>query len=279
MEHNDSSLREILAGCTTQQLDEMLHAELSNDPADEATVRMIMGVLEDREADHPVDVNDDVAKAWEKYRAGQDSERRQSFSKHIIRWNWMVKAASVILVLGIAVSVLSQEVNAETLLDKIARWSESIFELFSPGYQNDNEVEYVFKTDHPGLQQVYDAVSELGVTEPVVPTWLPEELQLIEIDTKNVSKDRGIVAAFESASYFVVFRMDISSGTSPSEYHKNEANVKKYEKGGVTHYLMENSDNCTIVWSRSNIECALSMNCQEDTILQILESIYGLEDG
>ncbi|MBQ8239071.1 MAG: hypothetical protein IJZ39_13105, partial [Oscillospiraceae bacterium] len=154
MEKNNPSLREILTHRTTQQLDDMLQAELHKDPVDEAAVRMIMSVLEDREADHPVEINDDVAKAWEQYQAGRDGEQRLSPAKHIIRWDWMVKAASVVLVLGIAASVFSREVSAEGFFDKIARWSESIFELFLPGDQNDNEIEYIFETDHPGLQQV-----------------------------------------------------------------------------------------------------------------------------
>lgn len=274
MEKNNPSLREILTHRTTQQLDDMLQAELHKDPVDEAAVRMIMSVLEDREADHPVEINDDVAKAWEQYQAGRDGEQRQSPAKHIVRWDWMVKAASVVLVLGIAASVFSREVSAEGFFDKIARWSESIFELFLPGDQNDNEIEYIFETDHPGLQQVYDLVTELGVTVPVVPMYLPEEYMLTELKKDAFSKGVGVVAVFSGKKGNTVLRIDIYSDNVSSEYHKDNTNVMTYEKLGISHYFMQNNETYNAVWVNNNVECLIITDCQESVLLRILESIY-----
>lgn len=279
MEQDNSSLREVLTGCTTQQLDIMLQTELNNNPIDEAAVRMIMSVLEDREADHPIDLNEDIAKAWEKYQAGQDGVQRRSPSKCIIRCNWVVKAASVLLVLGIAASFFSREVNAETFLDKITRWSESIFELFQPGDQNDNEIEYVFQTSHPGLQQVYDVVSELGVTAPVVPMYLPDELELTELKQEAISKGVGVVAFFSGNSGNTVLRIDIFTDNVFSEYHKDQNDVTIFEKSGITHYLMQNNDRYTATWVNQNVECLIGTNCQESILLRILESIYLTEEN
>lgn len=274
MEANNSSLREILLECTTPQLDAMLQAELNKDPIDETAVRMIMSVLEEREADHPVDVSNDVAAAWEKYQAGQDGTRRQSSTKHIIRWDWAVKAAAILLVFGIAVSAFSQEVSAEAFLGKIARWSESIFELFSPGEQNDNEVEYVFKTDHPGLQQVYDLVSDLGVAVPVVPTYLPDELELTELKQDTIPRGVGVLAVFSGRNGNTVLKIDIHSDIVSSEYHKDQTNVTVFERAAVIHYLMQNNKTHTAAWVNQNVECLIITDCQESALLRILNSIY-----
>lgn len=274
MEQNNSSLRAILLECTTHQLDVMLQAELNKDPIDEAAVRMIMGVLEEREADHPVDVSDDVAAAWKKYQAGQDGERRRSPTKHIIRWDWAVKAASILLAIGVAVSVFSQEVSAEAFFGKIARWSDSIFEFFSPGYQNDNKVEYIFKTDHSGLQQVYDLVSEMGVTVPVVPMYMPDELELTELKQEVISKGVGIVAVFSGRMGDTVLRIDIYSDNVSSEYQKDIPDVRFFEKSGITHYLMQNNETYSAVWTNKNVECLIITDCQEEVLLGILKSVY-----
>ena len=49
-----------------------------------------------------------------------------------------------------------------------------MFAFFSPDEPTQAIEEYEFRTEHPGLQEVYDAVAGLGVTEPVVPMWIPE---------------------------------------------------------------------------------------------------------
>lgn len=274
MVQNNSSLREMLLECTTQQLDAMLQTELDKDPIDEAAVRMIMSVLEEREAYHPIDVNEGVAMAWEQYRAGQDGIQHKPLNKRIISVDWAIKVASFLIVFGIAASFVSREVDAEAFLGKIARWSDSIFELFTPGYQNDNKVEYVYKTDHPGLQQVYDLVFELGVTAPVVPMYFPNDWVLIELRQEVISKGIGVMAVFSGKEGNTVLRYDIYSSNVSSEFHKDQTDVTIFEKSGITHYLMQNYEKHTVVWGNQNVECLIITNCHERVLLRVLKSIY-----
>ena len=151
--YNTTGLRGMIEQMSTEQLDEMLLQELGKEPVDESAVRLIMEVLEKRDQNVPVEINPQVAAAWEKYQAHAPVQSCPKFSFR----SWPVRiAAAVAVVIALALAV-PQSTEAEGFWERLSRWTESIFEFFTPGDEM-AEQEYVFETDNPGLQQVYDAV-------------------------------------------------------------------------------------------------------------------------
>ena len=74
--YNTTSLRGMIEQMSTEQLDEMLLHELEKEPIDESAVRLIMDVLEEREQDTPVEINEQIAAAWEKYQVQTPVQKR-----------------------------------------------------------------------------------------------------------------------------------------------------------------------------------------------------------
>ena len=263
---------------TTPQLDELLNTELEKQAPNGETVRLILSVLWEREKDMPVKVTPKAEKAWAKYRRSLAGKEGSGKRKSGFR-GWLLKVASVAAVLGLLVIAVPQEAEADGLFEKLARLTDSIVEFFSPGLENDNLTEYVFQTDNPGLQQVYDAVVELGVTEPVVPTWLPEGYELTECKTMSTSNKKSVVANFRKSTDFVVLQYDIYTLDISHEYYWNCADIKMYETNGEEYALMRNNERWVVIWFVDNKECFLTLDCQEDTLHKILDSIYVTEDN
>lgn len=274
MKQNDmTSLKEILEQLTTEQLDEMLHAELKKDPVEDNSVRLILRILKEREADHPEVITPGVEKAWEKYQ--RDTAQMKSSRK--VR-SWMIRATSVAAILCLLVLVFPQEARAESFWERLSRWTESIVEFFSP---NDNEgrlAEYKFMTDNPGLQQIYDAVVEMGVTDPVVPMWLPEEYELVELVTTTTPRKIGMYSRFGDVNGDVTFSVDVHSEDVSHAYCRDDSQCDTYEQNGFIFYIMRNNERWAAIWTKSNIECSIYIDCQEDTLYRILRSIYIMED-
>ena len=158
--------QEALTRLPREELRRMLAEELHKDRAliDDTFVRSLLKELQARGAD-PAFVDDDaVIAACEKFQVA--TQTKQTSLK---RWyqSWMLKAASVLLILGIMFFSLPAAAEAKNVPEVLTWWSDSLFQLFSPGRKPNSE-EYVFKTDHPGLQQIYDAVTEAGITVPDV---------------------------------------------------------------------------------------------------------------
>jgi len=265
--NNASGLREMLNRMPTEQLDKMLQVELEQENPDPISVRMLLGILEEREKEHPIAMNARQKKALTIYQS-----RMEKKPKQLPRI--LLQAASFALALLVLISLDPQKAQAKTLWERLARWTTEVVEFFSPGDNAHRLVEYQFKTDNAGLQQVYDAVVELGVTDPVVPRWLPEGYELMECKSADTSRKTGIYALFTDCSSNFVFKVDISTTDATHKFYKVDTIEKYYEAGGVRYCIFQNNEQYTVIWSQENRECSIAVDCQEDVLYRILDSIY-----
>lgn len=270
-ELDNSICPEALAQLPTPELDEMLHAEVEKELPDAQLVRRILQILWEREADFPVEMNEKIEKAWDRYQKKTDPRRKFLSSPAI-------KAAAVVLIAGLLALTLPQSAVAERFFERLSAWTESFFDLFSTGEQSARSLEYEYRTDHPSLQELYDAVAELGVTVPVVPMWLEEEYVLDECKTYLSPTSAKIVASFSDGEREAVFEINIYYDDLPREFHKSKLEAISYENEGITHYIFHNKDVWTVVWTQENVDCSIVVECQEDVLYRILDSIYTMEE-
>lgn len=273
MKDNQNNLYGLLEQIPTQQLDGMLQAELQKEQVDGDAVRVILRVLRERERGTPVEVDEVTEQAWQKYlrdtSALQAPVRKRS---RVLRAAAMAAALCVILLMGPLTA------NAESFYDLLVRWTDSVMEFLVPSSLRPNETAYEFKTDNDGLQEVYEAVVELGITDPVVPMWLPEGFELVECKISDTSRKKGIAATFLDDTSCFLFQADVySSGTSRA-YHKDDVSAVAREINGITHTILQNEGRWIVVWSAESVECLIGVECQEEILYEILESIYGMED-
>ena len=265
------SLLESLEQLPTSQLDNMLRSELEKELPDEHTVQLILKVLRNRESGYPVVFNEQIDDAWKKYER-KTQTTSSSFKKSL------VKAAAILVLCSMFLFTLPQEASATSFFDRIAAWTESVFQLFSRSDLKNTQKEYIFQTEHPGLQKLYDEVTKLGVTTPVVPMWLDTEFELIDCKIISTPKTAKILSTFSSRNSEAVFELNIYSANIPREFHKDEHHAEEYERNGIIHYVFENLGLWTVVWAKDNIECSIVIECQEDVLYKILDSIYTMED-
>lgn len=278
MQDNEiTSLRARLEQMPTVQLDEILNDELEKEPADAVLVRTIMDILWEREKDLPLENTPKIRAAWKKYRRKVARLERQ-YRKP--RWyqSGLFRVVSAAAMVCLLIFAIPQKAGAESLFEKLARWTDGIVEFFSPETKNDNLTEYRFVTDNPGLQQVYDAVTELGVTAPVVPMWLPEGYELVECKAVTTSEKNGVSAFFSNGEVYAVLKVDFFTTDVMHQYHKDESQASLYESCGIEYTVIRNIDRWVVIWFQDNIECSMAIDCQEDTLYRILDSIYAMED-
>lgn len=276
-ENKVTSLQEMLEQLPTEQLDEMLHAELKKKPVDENAVRLIMHILEEREKDISPEITPGIEEAWEQYQQDIAQIDRKADKPRRVR-RLLLRAASMAAVfLVLLMAVIPKQAGAESLWEKLARWSDSIFEFFSPGDEEIPE-EYKFQTDNPGLQQVYDAVTELGVTEPVVPMWLPEGYELVECTAKSGPKKNYVLSRFANEDDEMVFRVNIHAANIPGQYQKDNTQVKQIELHGLVYNIMSNNDRWVVAWVKDDLECFITIDCEEELLSRMLKSIHVMED-
>lgn len=270
-----TSLRELLEKMPTAQLDQMLQEELDKEKPDGNAVRMILRVLREREKDMPVEITPEIQEAWEKYRRNTAVIDSREGKRRIP--GWLIRIGSVAAVVAVLLFAIPREAEAESLFEKLARWTDSVVDFFSLDKANDNLLEYEFTSDNPGLQQVYEAVKELGVTVPVVPTWLPEGYELVEFKKTDTSQKRNVAANFGDSQNAIVFKVDIYEDDVSHKYHRDETAFNTYEIFDVAHTILRNNERWVVIWFQDNVECSLTVDCPEKTLYEILNSIYVTE--
>lgn len=268
---NNISLLNSLEQLSTSDLDAMLHSELESELPDEQAIQLILQVLRKREKDFPLVNNPPIDKAWDTY------QKKTSQNPFIFK-EPLIKVAVALVLCSLLLFALPQEVQAENFLNRIATWTGNMFELFNQWSQMHSQKEYVFQTDHSGLQKLYDSVTELGVTFPVVPMWLSNEYELVVLDVSTSPVVSKILAGFVNSGKEAVFEINIYSDNIQREFHKNEANVEIHESNGVIHYIFRNNDLWTVVWAKDNVECSIAIDSSESDLYRIVDSIYASEE-
>lgn len=246
-----------LENMPTYQLDEMLQRELEKELPDEKTVLTVLDVLQERENEYPEN-NQAKTKIANKKR------------------NFIWRAVAIAAMLCVVLMAVPRTVGAESIFQALIRWTESVFGFVSPGREDPTSPEeYVFETDNEGLRKLYDTVVAEGIQDPVVPMWLPEGYELVELKVVSIPNGRKIHAKFVNGEdgILISFRV-LSDNKIEYQYEKKDQDVQKYEYYRVKHYIARNNDAVSVLWKRKTIECTINTTLEVDTIYTIIHSIY-----
>lgn len=272
MESNKRAcLQERMAINEQERLSEILQSELQkeNCEIDDDLVRQILDELESREDDPKYQDNAEAEKACGTYRAGCVKMIRTR--KPVRRWS--IRVAAIAAVISILIVVVPAAQGAGNFLEFVSQIRDDVVAFFNPD-QTDNRLEYEYHTEHPGLQQLYDAVVELGVTEDVVPMWIPEEYELVGIEKEVGPAKTRICGWFKSEDKTIIVTFELYGMAVTHEYLKGDAPVDIYERAGIVHEIYLNHEKYLVLWERENMKNSIVVDCQEDQLIEVLKSIY-----
>lgn len=255
----------------TEELDRVLQAELTKERPSEDVVLPILRELREREKDIPVENTPEVIEIREKLTKHNTSSKQSIHTR-----KWLAAVAAVAAVACIVVMTIPKTVGAESLWEVFARWTSSVFEFFDPNKEQEfPNVDGTFAANNPGLQQLYDKVTELGVTEQVVPTWLPKGFTLLELEDSPVSGGTKVFGKFENDSNIVFITYRVFTDVYPKVEKKT--GVEILDAGGIDHFVVENNDSLSITWTVDGVECVINTDLSKEDLYRIIKSIYRSE--
>lgn len=257
---------------STEELDQILQAELEKEYPNEEVVLPILRELEEREKDLPGEKTPEVLEIIEKL-----SKHETSSKPSIYKRRWLAGIAALAAVVCIVVMALPRTVGAESIFDVLFRWTSSVFEFLTPGREAANPpVEIIFETDNHGLQQLYEKVAEQGVTDPVVPMWLPEGFALSTLNALPAPGGYRVYGEFKKGTDNILITYRISTDIY-AKVEKREAGVELFESSGNNHFIVENNGSFSVMWSVDGVECVINANVTKENIYTIIKSIYRSE--
>lgn len=240
---------------SVEQLDTLLQAELEKEMPEEGVVLPILRELEKRE-NQPTETC--IAAARKKQRS---------------RFYWTTGTVAA-AILCVVLLFWPQTVGAQSLFDAFVHWTKDVFFFSDPEKEPKTPKTVDFSTDHPGLQQLYDKVTEQGVTIPVVPAWLPEGFTLTEIKQTPVPEGLKIYAMFLGEAATITFTYRVYSDSAVPQYEKKDIEVEVFDVNGAKHYILLNDGKISVAWLNNNIECLITADIEKDAVYEIIRSIY-----
>jgi hypothetical protein len=182
--------------------------------------------------------------------------------------------SSLVLVVCLLFTLVPQQTEADNWWQRLTKWTDDFFGFFRKEEDAFHLADYEYQTDNPGLQQVYDAVTEMGITIPAVPMWLPEGYELAECTVEETRLKQYVYARFLNNGGECVLQANVLKSEDSKVYFKDEEPAEEYEYGGMVHSIMQNDDQWIVSWTKDNIECSIFIDCSEDTLYGIIQSIY-----
>lgn len=262
---------EALSKLSREYLRGMLAAELRKEPAqlNGERIRALRQELARRGPDPAFEDDAAVEAACGKFLAETSGTR--PIRKRICR-SFLTVAASLLLLTALFFA-LPKAAEANDIKNVIGWWNDSVFQFVKPG-ETPIEEEYVFQTDHPGLQQIYDAVADLGVTVPVVPMQLPIEIILEELKIFQMNGDITVNAYFNSGKDELLYTMIVHEEKVPLQHEKDIDNISVWDFAGLEHYVISNANERIITWVTDRIETTITTDCSEEDVYNLIKSIY-----
>ena len=289
-------LRSVLAGKSMEELEELLAASFPMEDGaetDEAYITTIMEVIrerEEKEADQKKR-QAEVDAAWrefQEYRAERDREKaeadgladasgkfpgepsRPQEKVHTAKKPGRVlrscaaAAAVIVLLCGTAYAF------GWNIFQALADWTAETFQ-FLTGTESK-------AADYGIFEYLYLSVAaETDI--PAVPQWAPEGTREVEKPRVSERSDKTrIVGEYLIEDREFTIRIMIYDSLPEKyfgTYQKNDVTVEEYESGGIVHYITENIDNISAMWTNGYAEGYIQGDLSIGELKDMIDSIYG----
>ena len=288
-------LRSVLAGKSTEELEELLAASFPMEDGaetDEAYILTIMEVIREREekAADKEKRQAEVDAAWrdfQAYRTERDREKAEAEgpadtsgpfpgepsrprgkvptvkkSRRAVQ-SCAAAAAVIVLLCGTAYAF------GWNIFQALADWTAETFQ-FLTGTEPE-------MADHGVFDRLYKNVStETDI--PVVPRWAPEGTEEVEQPRISIRSDKTRIVGkylIENREFTVrIMIYDLPPEEYFGTYQKNDAAVEEYESGGIVHYITQNVDNISTMWTNGCIEGHIQGSLSIEELKNMIDSIY-----
>ncbi len=116
------------------------------------------------------------------------------------------------------------------------------------------------------------ALEELGITEPVYPSYLPEGYVLTEV---LINEDPLLLSElYTRGDRFISITVTPVTAAERAKYPQEDSRSEEYRVGDIAHYLFSNSGSITAVWYTENYFVSISGNINIRPMKRIIDSVY-----
>ncbi len=126
------------------------------------------------------------------------------------------------------------------------------------------------------LKDIPMVLASLGITEPLYPTWLPEDLKRTE--TKTFEEPLFLLENYQGNDRELTITISPASGLENTIYQKTDNPPFEYHVGSKVHYIFENTDEIITIWFSEEYSVLISGNISIDEMKKVIDSVYEVKE-
>lgn len=272
---------------STEELEALICQDFQLEQETESDLDMILyitEVLDNRRGDK--NKADDVDTAWKSFNENyrpypgdgtslfefkEDTNAVDiSSAKPAKKFRMGARVASIAAVVAIVLVAGTATAHALgfDLLGQIARWTQETFGFVS----QDSD----FSDTAPVFESFEIALKEYGITDPVLPTWMPDVYECKEIKVEETPQYISFFGSYyyggEELSLTINSYFDNNNLISPT--YEIDEGAEIYVVNEIKHYIMVNSEFTRISWIQGSNECSILCSLSKGDAEKMIDSIY-----
>ena len=122
------------------------------------------------------------------------------------------------------------------------------------------------------LKDIPMVLASLGITEPLYPTWLPEDMKRDKVRT--IEEPLFLLENYQGNGRELSITISSIDDFGAKVYQKEDEPPIEYTVNSVIHYLIENTDELSAVWHTENYNVLIVGNITENEMKRIIDSVY-----
>ena len=279
-------LENLSAGEILEELDARME-EMTDQSCDPELIRLYLDVLEEKE---PLGLELDPEASLQRFleeRAGEESRStppeepaaqaavsRPAGLRRFRHFPRTLIAAAVVAVLF----GLGSMAGSSRLWESVVHLTQGTLQIVPPGASQSGQTSAQPPLEELEFTSLQEALDAYGITEPLVPKWLPEGFEsrdvIISVDPDFIriiavyqcreKEIRVTVRRYNSEEVLEGFLLEKQEWLQETEYISNH----------VVHSIFQNVDTYSASWSRGLNVATISGDVTEEELEKIIDSIY-----
>lgn len=270
---------------TDEELQEILRLDAQKNEGEESDMEMILYVMEvlaARRENNSVRTKS-AKEAFESFKENyipcqnlketEDNTYREPENNKVVKLMpaWLRKlsvAAAVIVVVFVAAR--TSNALGYDLWDIVVNWTQETFHL---GGADNIEEPDLSLNDGRENETLQNTLALYGITEPIAPTWIPDDYEMIDIKVEETPIQKKILAIYRYDDRIIKIQVKKYLQQDPQQIEQSDDLIEVYESAGVLYYIFEDYDQLRAVWVKDRFECYISGQLNIDELKQMIDSI------